>query len=100
MIGKRLRKIIWQLFLIFYISRKKKSVQFIFQKIIRIVKKKKILNDPKWRKILSSHEKVYKNKDFCGIVMPSEEDSILEFNQYMKSDKMLYIISADIESLI
>ena len=32
--------------------------------------------------------------------MPSEEDSILEFNQYMKSDKMLYIISADIESLI
>ena len=62
--------------------------------------KKKILNDPKWRKILSSHEKVYKNKDFCGIVMPSEEDSILEFNQYMKSDKMLYIISAHIESLI
>ena len=43
-----------------------------------------------------SHEKVYKNKDFCGIVMPSEKD----FNQYMKSDKMQYIIYADIESLI
>ena len=39
-------------------------------------------------------------KDFCGIVMPSERDKILEFNQYMKSDKMPYIIYADIESLI
>ena len=32
--------------------------------------------------------------------MSSEKDSILEFNQYMKSDKMSYIIYADIESLI
>ena len=33
-------------------------------------------------------------------VIPSEKDNILEFNQYMKSDKMPYIIYADIESLI
>ena len=32
--------------------------------------------------------------------MPSEKDSILDFNQYMKSDKMSYIIYGDIESLI
>ena len=32
--------------------------------------------------------------------MPSEKDKILEFNQYMNSDKMSYIIYADIESLI
>ena len=32
--------------------------------------------------------------------MPSEKDNILEFNQYMKSDKMPYNIYADIESLI
>ena len=44
--------------------------------------------------------KYVKNKDFCGIVMPSEKDSILEFNQYIKSDKMLYIIYADIESSV
>ena len=31
---------------------------------------------------LESHEKVGKNKDFCRIVMPSEKDNILEFNQY------------------
>ena len=47
---------------------------------------------------LESHEKVCKNKDFCGIIVPSEKDNILEFNQYMKSDKMLHIIYADIES--
>ena len=49
---------------------------------------------------LESHEKVCKNKDFYGIVMPSKKDKVLEFNQYMKSDKMPYIIYADIESLI
>ena len=38
------------------------------------------------------HEKVSKNKDFCGIVVPSEKGKILEFNQYMKLDKMPYII--------
>ena len=48
---------------------------------------------------LKSHIKVHKNKCFCGIVMPSKNDKILEFNQYMKSDKMPYIIYADIESL-
>ena len=29
-----------------------------------------------------------------------EKDNILEFNQYMKSDKMACIVYADIESLI
>ena len=32
--------------------------------------------------------------------MPSEKDNILEFNQYIRSDKMPYIVYADIESLI
>ena len=49
---------------------------------------------------LKSHEKVRKNKDFCGIVIPSEKNSIFEFNQYMKLDKIPYIIYANIESLI
>ena len=48
---------------------------------------------------LKSHEKVCK-RDFCEIVMPAEKDNILEFNQYMKLDKMPYIFYADIESLI
>ena len=32
--------------------------------------------------------------------MPSEKDNILEFNQYMKPDKMPNIVYAAIESLI
>ena len=32
--------------------------------------------------------------------MPSGKGNILEFNQYMKSDKISCIIYADIESLI
>ena len=32
--------------------------------------------------------------------MLSEIDNIIEFNQFMKSDKVPYIIYADIESLI
>ena len=45
---------------------------------------------------LKSHEKVCKNKDFSGIVMPSQKDIILEFNVYIKSNKMSYIIYANI----
>ena len=41
-----------------------------------------------------------KIKIFCGILMLSEKDNILEFNEYMKSDKMSCIIYADMESLI
>ena len=32
--------------------------------------------------------------------MPSEKDNMFELNEYMKSDKIPYIIYADIESLI
>ena len=41
--------------------------------------------------------KYLKNKDFCRIVMSSGKDNLLEFNQYMKSDKMPYIIYADLK---
>ena len=32
--------------------------------------------------------------------MPSKKNNILKFNQYMKSDKMLYIIYGDLQFLI
>ena len=31
---------------------------------------------------LESYKKACENKDFCNIVMPSEDPKILEFNQY------------------
>ena len=45
------------------------------------------------------HEKVCKNKDLCGIIIRSEKDNILKFNEYINLDKMPYIIYVDIESL-
>ena len=36
---------------------------------------------------LEFYEKVWENKDFCGVVMPSEDTKMLEFDQYQKSDK-------------
>ena len=39
-------------------------------------------------------------KDFCNLVMPSKNTKILEFNQYQKSDKVPFIIYADLECLL
>ena len=47
-----------------------------------------------------SHQKVRKNKDFCNVIIPFEDTKILEFNQYQKSGKALFVIYADLECLI
>ena len=49
---------------------------------------------------LKSHKKVYENKDFWGMVMPSQMDNVLQFNQYKKLDKIPCIIYAELECLI
>ena len=49
---------------------------------------------------LESHKKVYENKDFCNVIMSSEDTKILEFYQYQKSDKAPVIIYADLEYTI
>ena len=49
---------------------------------------------------LECHEKVFKNKGFCGIALSTQKNNILKFNQYMKSDKKPCIIYVDLESLI
>ena len=49
---------------------------------------------------LESHKYVWENKDFCNVVMPSEDYKILKFHQYRKSYKALFIIYADLEYLI
>ena len=51
-------------------------------------------------KKLELHKKVCENKDFCNILMPSEDTKILEFSQYQKSNKAPFIIYADLECLI
>ena len=52
-------------------------------------------------KKLESHKKVCeKKKDFCNVIMPSEDTKVLEFNKYKKSDKAPFIIHADLECII
>ena len=41
-----------------------------------------------------------KNKDFCYVIMPSEDTKILAFYQYQKSDKAPFIIYPDLECII
>ena len=45
-----------------------------------------------------SHKRVCENKDFCGVIMHSEDTKVLEFNQNRKSDKISSVIYADLES--
>ena len=44
-------------------------------------------------------KKVCENKDFCNVIMPSEDTKIFKFNQYQKSDKGPFIIYADLECI-
>ena len=43
---------------------------------------------------------MWKKKDFCNVLMSSEDTKILEFKQYQKSDKATFILSPDLERLI
>ena len=45
------------------------------------------------------HKRVCENKDFCSVIVPSEDTKILEFNQYQKSDKAIFVIYADLECI-
>ena len=49
---------------------------------------------------LELHKRVCENKDFCNIIFPSDDTKILEFSQSHKSDKLLFIICADLECII
>ena len=51
-------------------------------------------------KRLELHKKECKTKDFCNVIMPSEDTKILELNQYKKSDNAPIIINADLECII
>ena len=49
---------------------------------------------------LQSHKRVCENKEFCNIVMPSEDTKMLELSQYQKSDKAPFIIYADLDCIL
>ena len=140
MIGTGLRKIIQQMFLIFYIPKKKKYVELIFHiynsthekqlillmisieekegchylsvkklpTLLRGVTSKhngdfyclKCFHSFRTENELKSHEKVCKNKDFCGIAMLSEKGLNITVQTLYEARKIPYIIYADIGSLL
>ena len=46
------------------------------------------------------HRRACENKDFCNANMPSDNTKIKEFSQYQKSDKVPFIIYADLQCII
>ena len=49
---------------------------------------------------LELHKKVCQNKDFCNVIIPSEDTKTLEFNQYQETDKVSIFVYADPECII
>ena len=45
---------------------------------------------------LESYKKLYENKVFCNVAMSSEDNKILEFGQYCKSNETPFIIYVDL----
>ena len=45
-------------------------------------------------------KKYIKRKIFVDFFLPTQKNNVSEFNQYIKLDKMLYIIYANTDSLI
>ena len=58
------------------------------------------LHSSRTKNKLESHKKVRECKDFCNVIMPSKNITLLEFIQNQKSDKTPFIIYADLECII
>ena len=49
---------------------------------------------------LKKHKNLCENHGYCYVEMPEKDDKILKYNQGEKSMKVLFIIYADLESLL
>ena len=52
------------------------------------------------RKWLKRHYNLYKNNDYCNVEMPKENNKILKCNHRQKYMKVIFIIYAELESLL
>ena len=48
------------------------------------------------RQKLELHKKICESKDFCNVIMPSEDIKILKFSQYQKFDNVPFAIHANL----
>ena len=62
------------------ITSKTKVIFMVWIAFIFFITENKIRN---WKQKLKSHKEVCENKDFCNVVMPSEDTKMLELNQFI-----------------
>ena len=60
----------------------------------------KCLRSFRTEKKLDSHKEVCENKDFCNVIIRSDETKTLQSNPYQKSNKASFIIYADFEYIL
>ena len=69
----------------------------MFQNILQIVN---CIHSFNIKNKIESYKKVCGDKDFCNVIMSSEDSELLEFNRYQEADKAPFIIYTDLEYII
>ena len=49
---------------------------------------------------LEAHKKIYENRDYCHVEMPTKDNNTIKYNQGEKSIKLLFVVYADLECLV
>ena len=83
-----------------YLAVKKLSVLFRGIKSNNGVYCMNCLHSYRTENKLKKHYNLRKNNDYCYVEMPTEDNKILKYNHGEKSMKILFIIYADLESLL
>ena len=47
-----------------------------------------------------AHEKIYENRDYCHVDMPTNDNNMIKYNQGEKSIKLPFIVYTDLECLL
>ena len=49
---------------------------------------------------LEAHKKIYENRDYCRVEMPTKDNNAIKYNQGEKSIKLPFVVYADLECLL
>ena len=48
---------------------------------------------------LEAHKKIFENRDYCHVEMPTKDNNTIKYNQGEKSIKLPFVVYADLECL-
>ena len=49
---------------------------------------------------LEAHKKIYENRDYCRVEMPTKDNNVIKYNHGEKSIKLPFVVYADLECLL